>query len=63
MKLEDLTIKQIVETCYNTKFCKECMLHNWCHTYLEKAPTDWKINGHTDTYLPIEAKEVPDERA
>lgn len=63
MKLEDLTIKQIVDTCYSTKFCNDCMLHYWCHTYLEKPPTDWKIHGYTDKALPVEVKEVQDDRS
>ena len=34
MKFEELTIQQVVETCYNTKFCNDCDLHNWCNQYL-----------------------------
>ena len=61
MKLEDLTIEQVVETCFNTKFCNDCMLHDWCHEYFEKAPTDWKVQGYTDKVLPIEVQEVKDD--
>ena len=58
MKFEDLTIKQIVENCCNLKYCAECMIHDWCMSYLEIAPTDWKVNGYTDIVLPVEVKEV-----
>ena len=63
MKLEDMTIRQVIDMCYNTKYCKECELRNWCNDHLTVPPTEWDKRGYDQLWLgPITAKEVPDEQ-
>ena len=61
-KLEDLTIKEVVNMCYNTKYCAECEIRDWCNSELEKPVTDWEVKGFTKMAIgAITAEEVPDD--
>lgn len=61
-KLEDLTIKEVVNICYNNKYCSECELRCWCNSELIKPVTDWEVEGYTKIAIgAITAEEVPDE--
>lgn len=61
-KLEDLTIKEVVNMCYNTKYCAECEIREWCNSELEKPVTDWEVKGFTKMAIgAITAEEVQDD--
>ena len=58
-KLEDLTIKEVVDMCYNTKYCSECELRQFCNDELITTPASWGMKDYIKTAIgAITAKEV-----
>ena len=61
-KLEDLTIKEVVNMCYNTKYCSECELRQFCNDELENTPANWEVKRYTKMVIgAITAEEVSDD--
>lgn len=62
-KFEDLTIKEVVNMCYNTKYCTECEIRDWCNSALNAPVTDWEVKGFTKMAIgAITAEEVQNDQ-
>lgn len=61
--LEELTIKEVVEMCYNTKYCTDCELRQFCNDEIVNTPSNWEIKAYTKMAIgPITAEEVQDDQ-
>lgn len=61
-KFEDLTIKEVVNMCYNTKYCSDCELRQFCNDELDNTPANWEVRGYTKMAIgAITAEEVQDD--
>ncbi len=62
MKFEDMTVRQLVDVCYNTKYCAEYELRTWCNNYCNVPPTDWEVKGYMKYWIgAITAEELNSE--